>query len=281
MLAPARKPAATAASAGKLRRLARIFDRDDGRTVILPLDGVLVVGCFAGAEDLEPLVAGASDAGADAVMLRYGEARRLADSLDPATGLIVRLSGARDDGPEHTFEPQLASAEGAAALGADAVCATLKLGGSREQELLRDLGRLAHECDSLGLAFLCEVFLYDATGEGDADIDGAARGARIAQDLGADLVKLANPGDAARMRVIVEWCQLPVVVAGGARTDDIEFLKRVAAAIEGGAAGVAAGRNVISHESPPLLQALLSDVVHGRRSIGDAVAKLEAARASA
>src|SRR5207253_5204890 len=101
MLAPARKPAATAASAGKLRRLARIFDREDGRTVILPLDGVLVVGCFAGAEDLEPLVAGASAAGVDAVMLRYGEARRLADSLDPATGLIVRLSGARDDGLEH------------------------------------------------------------------------------------------------------------------------------------------------------------------------------------
>src|SRR5579872_5958770 len=124
-LSPARAP--RMADAGKARRIARVIGADQ-RSMILPLDGVLVVGCLEGAEDLERLLEFEPAGAPDAVMLRYGEARRLGALLPPATGLIVRLSGASDDGPDPSFEQVTNSVEGAARIGADAVCATLKLG---------------------------------------------------------------------------------------------------------------------------------------------------------
>lgn len=261
---------------GKARRLGRVVRREDGRTVILPLDGVLVAGCLAGAEDLTALVGRADRGATDAVMIRYGEARRLAEALSPDVGLIVRLSGACDDGPDPTFEELTNSVRAAAAIGADAVCATLKLGSPRENDALRGVGHVAEECDRLGMAFLCEAYALDADGAAQIVGERPARAARIAQELGADLVKIANPGAADEMRFIASWCQIPIVVAGGERITPPEVAASVTSAIEGGAAGVAIGRNVISYPDPPIMQTMIANLVHGGWSADDAVASLEA-----
>ena len=52
----------------------------------------------ANAEDLAPLLKFDGGGNPDAVMLRYGEARRIGALLQPEVGLIVRLSGAGEDG---------------------------------------------------------------------------------------------------------------------------------------------------------------------------------------
>lgn len=253
----------------------RIVDSLDGRSAILPLDGVLVVGCMTGAEDFALLLRFAEGGAPDAVMLRYGEARRLAATLPAQVGLIVRLSGAGEDGPDPSFEPLLTSVEAAAAIGADAVCATLKLGSVAEHEMLRGVGRVAEACDRHGLVFLCEAFALDGTGQLQTSGERPARAARIAQELGADLVKIANPDNAEEMRALATWCQIPIVVAGGARTSHASVIDAVTAALEGGAAGVAIGRNVIEHPQPALMQSVLTGVVHGRLSAREALAKLE------
>jgi fructose-bisphosphate aldolase, class I len=263
------------AGPGKTRRTKRIIDPADGRSMILPLDGVLVVGCLPGAEDLAPLVDTDAPSGPDAVMVRYGEARRLGPLLAPDVGLIVRLSGAGEDGPDPTFEQVMHSVKGAAAIGADAVCATLKLGSPREHEMMREIGRLAEECDRQGIVLLCEAFAIDADGNGQIAGERPARAARVAQELGADLVKIANPGDQEEMLSIASWCQVPIVVAGGDVVTTTQLVDAVTAALGGGAAGVAIGRNVISHPEPPRIAAVLADLVHGRISSAQAVAALD------
>ena len=272
----ARVPAVSA-SHGKLRRVQRIVDPADRRSTILPLDAVLVVGCVPGAEDLASLLRFPQDGAPDAVMLRYGEARRLAHELPADVGLIVRLSGASEDGPDPTFERLTNSVEAAAALGADAVCATLKLGSRREDEMLSAIGRIAEECDRTGIVFLCEAFALDAGGNLQTAGERPARSARIAQELGADLVKIANPGEPDEMRTISAWCAVPIVVAGGEQTSPAALIRSITAALEGGAAGVAIGRNVISHPDPALMQRLLRAVVHDRVSEEDAISMLESA----
>jgi DhnA family fructose-bisphosphate aldolase class Ia len=253
----------------------RIMAPADARSMILPLDGVLVAGCLPGAEDLARLVDVDTDSRPDAVMVRYGEARRLGALLPPEVGLIVRLSGASEDGPDATFEQITHSVEGAAAIGADAVCATLKLGGGREHEMMRGIGRIAEECDRHGIVFLAEAFAIDADGHGEITGERPARAARVAQELGCDIVKIANPGDPEEMQSIASWCQVPIVVAGGDVVAPTELVEAVMAALDGGAAGVAIGRNVISHPDSSLLQALLADLVHGRISSAEAIASLD------
>jgi fructose-bisphosphate aldolase / 2-amino-3,7-dideoxy-D-threo-hept-6-ulosonate synthase len=267
--------AVTGLGAGKARRLRRIVDPLDGCSALLPLDGVLVVGCMTGGEDLAPLLQFAEGGAPDAVMLRYGEARRLGAHLPAQVGLIVRLSGAGEDGPDPNFEPLLSSVEAAAAIGADAVCATLKLGSAAEHEMLQGIGSVAEACDRHGLVFLCEAFALDADGNLQTSGERPARAARIAQELGADLVKIANPDDPDEMRALAAWCQIPIVVAGGARTSPTAVVYAVTAALDGGAAGVAIGRNVIEHPEPALMQSVLSALVHRRLSPAEAIAKLE------
>jgi DhnA family fructose-bisphosphate aldolase class Ia len=232
-----------------------------------------------GAENLAPLVEFGGQGVPDAVLVRYGEARRLAPLLPAHVGLLVRLSGSGEDGPDPTFEQITHSVEGAAALGADGVCATLKLGSPREHEMMHQLGRIAEACDRHGIVFLCEAFALDAQGHGQVTGERPARAARIAQELGADAVKISNPCDRDEMEAIASWCQVPIVVAGGDVITPVSLVNGVVAALEGGAAGVAVGRNVISHPDPAMMRAVLADLVHGRVSADQAIATLERATA--
>ena len=77
---------------GKARRMQRVID-PSGHTVILPLDIVMPVGPFEGAQDTGALVDMAGAVGVDAVILRWGEAKRFVDRLSRSVGLIVRVSG--------------------------------------------------------------------------------------------------------------------------------------------------------------------------------------------
>ena len=82
----------------------------------------------------------ACEVGVDAVILRWGEAKRYAGRIAPAVGLIVRLSGAtglidatglrESDRLQAAVNTVLASVK----VGADAVCVDLELGDDRETE---------------------------------------------------------------------------------------------------------------------------------------------------
>ena len=107
-------------NAGKTRRMKRLFD-ETGRTVILPLDIVVPVGRFEGAQDAGALLDMASAMGVKAVLLRWGEAKRYADRIDPGVGLVVRISGSTGVNNDDRWPVQLNSVQASAAIGGDAV----------------------------------------------------------------------------------------------------------------------------------------------------------------
>src|SRR5207244_7984461 len=75
---------------GKTRRLGRIF-RDDGKTVIVPMDHGVSVGPIEGLGDMRKTANHVAKGGADAVLVHAGPARTV-DTTQ--LGLIVHLSGA-------------------------------------------------------------------------------------------------------------------------------------------------------------------------------------------
>jgi len=257
----------TPVSAGKLRRGRRLADAGSGRIVILPLDGALPLRKVDGDGDLGLLTEMAEAAGVDAVLLRWGEARRLAGSIGTNVGMIVRISGGNYAGPEPTYDVLMNSVEACAAIGADAVCAGLKLGSPREAEMLRDVACVAEACERVGVVLLCETWVVTRSGALDLSAESTAWAARSAQELGADMVKVIFPGTCEGMEAVTARCQLPVVVAGGAVTRPAEVLEMAAEAVRGGATGVAVGRNVLAHPEPAVMQLALADLVHGECSL--------------
>ena len=73
---------------GKKRRLKRIF-REDGRTVIVPMDHGVTIGPVKGIENMQEIVDHLLKGGVDAILVHKG----IAKNIDAGNvGLIVQLS---------------------------------------------------------------------------------------------------------------------------------------------------------------------------------------------
>ncbi len=157
------------------------------------------------------------------------------------------------------------SVEYAAELGADAVGFTVYPGSNHETEMaeeFRDAQEAAREFD-LPVA----MWSYPR-GQGIKDHrkpEVVAYATRIALELGADVAKVKYPGSREAMERAVEAAgDCEVVLSGGPKTDDYEFLATVEAAMDAGVSGLAVGRNVWQHEDPrSLLDALEAVVFEG------------------
>lgn len=88
--------------------------------------------------------------------------------------------------------------------------------------------------------------------------------ARMAAELGADMIRTTYTGDPATMRQVIDGCPIPVLVLGGVRSaDPASVLAATRGALEEGAKDVVYGRNVWQAEDPVAMCRLLRDVIHG------------------
>ena len=106
--------------------------------------------------------------------------------------------------------------------------------------------------------------------------DNVKHAARVAAELGADIVKVVYTGSVDSFTEVVNGCTVPVVIAGGAKMDsDKDIFRIVEDALQAGAAGVSIGRNAFQHENPTKMVQVLSKMVHHRASVDEAVKMLK------
>ncbi|MFC6724617.1 class I fructose-bisphosphate aldolase, partial [Halobium palmae] len=147
-------------------------------------------------------------------------------------------------------------------LGADAIGFTYYGGSNGEVEMaeeFRDAQEAARHRD-MGV-----VMWSYPRGQGlknDRDPSTIAYATRLGLELGADIAKVKYPGSAEAM----EWaCQsagkCKVVMSGGSKTSDRDFLETVETAMNAGASGLAVGRNVFQRDNPEALLDGLEQVI--------------------
>ena len=96
--------------------------------------------------------------------------------------------------------------------------------------------------------------------------------ARVAAELGADIVKTNYTGTVETFREVTRGCPVPVVVAGGPRMETTEqILEMVHDSIEAGGAGVAIGRNIFQASNPVAMLKAVSSVVHEDATVAEAM----------
>jgi fructose-bisphosphate aldolase, class I len=94
--------------------------------------------------------------------------------------------------------------------------------------------------------------------------------ARIAMELGADIIKMAYPGSASIMAALRAELGLPIVILGGPRlSTSADLVRLVGEAMAAGASGIVIERLAV-------MKALV-EVVHGRLSADDAIEGLPVA----
>ncbi len=254
---------------GKSIRLRRILRSDRG-SLVVAFDHPVVHGPIPGTINPAAQIARFIEGKADALLLNLGNFRYVGDAAKGSTsmpGLIARLDwttalGTAPINPAEHFRSCLVGhPEDAVRAAADAVITFLVLGSGDvdfERGEVQRVGRIARECEQLGMPLIVESLARGKTLRNPQDPTWLKLHTRVAAELGADVIKTEYTGDPATMREVIDACPIPILVLGGTRTgSDDDILHVTEGILQSGAAGVFFGRNVFQAENiPGLMQRL-------------------------
>jgi fructose-bisphosphate aldolase/2-amino-3,7-dideoxy-D-threo-hept-6-ulosonate synthase len=252
---------------GLAARLDRIST--GGRYLVVPMDHGITLGPVKGLVDLESTVDAITRSGADAVLTQKGVAPRVHANKN-GKGFIVHLNGSTAIGPDSNDKRKTGSVEAALRAGADAVSFHINVGSEHEPSQLTELGDLTETAHQLGIPVLAMSYAR-GPGVDEHDAESLAHAVRIAEELGADVVKTSYSGDADSFERVCAATRLPVVIAGGSRGTDRETAEMVRGAMDAGAAGVSMGRSIFQHDEPGAITRAVSAIIHDDAAAADAV----------
>jgi fructose-bisphosphate aldolase/2-amino-3,7-dideoxy-D-threo-hept-6-ulosonate synthase len=253
---------------GKDVRLSRITRY--GRMLCIPMDHSLAVGPIAGLESPEETINQIARGGATAFLVQKGIIKSLSKPVP--IGMIIQLSASTTLGMAPNRKVLIASVLESIRLGVDAISIHVNIGGKEESEMLQQLGMVSDECDSYSVPFIAMMYPRGENIKDPADPEVVAHVARIGAEAGADIVKTVYTGSPETFREVVRKCPVPVVLAGGSKTESDEALLRMAQDVmSAGAMGVTFGRNVFQHKNPMLITKALKRVVIDKASIEEAM----------
>lgn len=257
---------------GKQVRLERIFNREDGRTIIVPMDHGVTMGMVDGLIDMRETVNDMAVGGADAVLMHKGLVRCSHRSHGKDIGLIVHLSASTALSPNGNTKTLVGTVEEGIKLGADCVSVHINLGDPNERLMLADMGRVSEACDNWNMPLLAMVYARGPQVGNSFDPANVAHCARVGVELGADIVKVSYTGDIESFADVCSGCCVPVVIAGGElMNSDRQVLQMVHDSIRAGGAGISMGRNVFQHPRRVALVRALRAIVHANASVDEAL----------
>ena len=243
----------------------------DESYVIVPMDHGITMGAVQGLKDIEATIDGVTSGGADAVLTQKGIAPRVHENKN-GKGYIVHLNGSTTIGPDENDKRMTGTVEEAIRVGADAVSFHINVGSDHEPDQLSQLSEVTETAERFGMPVLAMAYAR-GPGVDPEDPDALGHAVRLAEELGADIVKTGYSGDADSFQHVVESTRLPVVIAGGSKGTDRETIEMVRGVMDAGGAGVSMGRSIFQHEDPEAIARAVAGVVHDDLSTEDALAE--------
>jgi fructose-bisphosphate aldolase, class I len=165
--------------------------------------------------------------------------------------LILKLNGKTKLSKGEPMSTQLCSVKEAIQLGATAVGYTIYLGSLRESEMLSQFEEIQEEAHDNGLPVVAWMYPRGKNVSKKINRELMSYSARAALELGVDVAKIqytGNPKDAERAVQVAGRCK--IVISGGTRRGEKEFLDDVNDLIHVGVSGFAIGRNIWQHPKP-------------------------------
>lgn len=261
---------------GKSIRMERIIDRNSGRAVIVPMDHGISVGPIPGLVDMKTTMGQISEGGATAVVLHKGMVPFGHRAFGKDIGLTVHLSAGTGINPDPNAKVIVTEVEEAIKLGADAVSIHINLGAETEEKMIEDAGKISAKCRDWGMPLLTMIYPRGKDIKDPFDPDLLKQCARVAAELGADLVKTSYTGEIDTFKEVVRGAQIPVVIAGGPQmSSDRELLQMVHDSIEAGGKGVSIGRNIFQHKDVTGITKAISKIVLHDADVQEAMKLLE------
>jgi len=261
---------------GKRTRLHRMmydFGPGNGKLLILPIDQGLEHGpidMFANPESIDPdfQFRLAVEGGFSAIALHIGLAEKYAGKYAGKIPIVLKLNGKTNiPSDDEALSPLTASVEDAVRIGADAVGYTLYVGSPNQVADFTQLRQVRQDANRFGIPLIVWSYPRGRAIElkgGRDSLYAVDYAARVANELGADVVKLnvpdtdsskkedqPSPYDSMELdygervsKVVESAGKTMAIFSGGSKISDEDVLKKAKTCMENGATGLIFGRNI-------------------------------------
>jgi class I fructose-bisphosphate aldolase len=263
-------------SLGKKVRLHRLMYEHgpgNGTVLILPIDQGLEHGpvdFFTDHDCLNPEYQFrlAVEGGFSGIALHLGLAEKYAPKYAGKIPIVLKINGKTRIPPANEpVSPMTGSVEDAVRIGATAVGYTLYVGSPNQHMDFTQFRKVKEDTERYGMPLIVWAYprgdAVDAKG-GRNSLYAIDYAARVADELGADVVKLNVPATSAKSRSMqpppystLDWStekmvakvvksagKTLVLFSGGGKESDEEVIERARVCIEQGATGLIFGRNI-------------------------------------
>jgi fructose-bisphosphate aldolase, class I len=263
-------------STGKRTRLHRLMYEHgpaNGTLMMLPIDQGLEHGpvdFFDNPDSLDTdwIYRLAVEGNFSGIALHIGLAEKYQKKYAGRVPLLLKVNGKTNiPSDDDAFSPLTSSVEDAIRLGADAVGYTLYVGSPAQADDIAQCNEVRRECDRYGMPLVIWSYPRGAavkTKGGIESLYAIDYAARVACEMGADIVKLNEPvwnadgaskspkpyntlefSDVEGLRRVVKSAgRTLVLVSGGSKMGDDATIHKARIAMEAGCVGLIFGRNM-------------------------------------
>lgn len=229
----------------------------NGRTLFLAYDQGLEHGpTDFNDENIDPeyILKIGVDGGFNGIIFQKGVAEKYFNTTqyESILPLILKLNGktnlVKDQDP---YSPLLCSVEEALGLGASAVGYTIYVGSEFENKMTQEFTEVVRDARNKDIPVIGWMYPRGHSIEGKDKGEITAYAARLGLELGADIIKIQYPGSLEALKWAVESAgKTKVVVSGGMKEDEVQFLETAKVVMQSGAVGMAVGRNIWQSKKP-------------------------------
>ncbi|WP_254840206.1 class I fructose-bisphosphate aldolase [Natronomonas marina] len=253
----------------------------DGKVLILAYDHGLEHGPVdfrdvPESADPERTFEAATHPAVTSVAVQKGIAEALYPSYEDRVDLLLKLNGTSNLWMGEPDSAVNCTVDYAEQLGASSVGFTVYGGSNHEIEMVEEFREAQEAARHRDLPVVMWSYPRGQGLKNDTKPSTISYAARLALELGADVAKVKHPGSREAMEDAVRMAgPTKVVMSGGSKTTDREFLASVKETIDAGGKGLAVGRNVWQREDPTRILDALEQVIFEESTVDDALAAAE------
>jgi fructose-bisphosphate aldolase, class I len=249
---------------GSKIRLSRLFSNPSGNLFGGAVDHFVGYGNVreGGLANLPAALERVMAGGPDYVSIQPGAARLLWERYAGKASLVIQGGCFTAD---DRIRQLIATPEDAVRHGADALAVAIPVRGATEGEYIRWLTDSVRDAARFEMPIVAHIYPRDFSRGGEIVFtpDEIAYAVRIGIETGVDVVKVGYTGDFESFRETVASCPVPVVMAGGPKTETLlGALEQTAAALRAGARGAVVGRNLWGHGDATSAARAFKAVIH-------------------
>lgn len=244
--------------------LRRILHPETGRAVLVTFTSSMEVGVTAGMADLVGTIGKLAESGyVTAVVVHAGVEESLFSRFpNLPCGTVVDLFGGTWMTTEPQRREQICSLEHAVRVGADAVLMTIALGSVDETRQLHLCGQIARDCTAWGMPLVVRIDTTETDVRRQFSSTMSGHGARLAYELGADMVVVNYSGDPKTFREALQGVDIPVLFGGSPNlATDEAMLDSIQQSIGTGVSGIALSASMFWNNGPTRALAQVAELL--------------------